>query len=442
MGLMLIGLVGLVLLRLRRLRRASQQATGQLTTAMALMLCLTLTACTSPDDDAVVVAKEAPVATGSANTPAVVDTDSLAALPQDDEVSTSAGLPLPQSTLATTLPLNTLTARSVSDDDRVLKVLADETVPETMTKRGPEPAAETKSVIDTQAGPVTDTVIDITEPATPKSITVDAGLIADTVEPAGDINAIRTADEILVTDGSVTQKTLTANALGVMSTGDAPDNTDKTDAKDNTSNPDNSGNSDSSVTTDTPLIANSASDVGDEIHWFITASAGHSKVIDTLLIPSNSDIEDISIDNQGSSYTIGGGIHYQRFSFILSYTNLGEAGAEISGTTLNRDSFEQSLLDTAPKLVDGVSVETQYTLWSNDRVTAAVGVGLLAWSLDDSSQLQNGTIRDEEQGVDVFYQANLAYGLNARMHVTLKVTRYQLALNKVNNVSVGLQYHF
>jgi len=28
------------------------------------------------------------------------------------------------------------------------------------------------------------------------------------------------------------------------------------------------------------------------------------------------------------------------------------------------------------------------------------------------------------------------------MHVTLKVARYQLALNKVNNVSVGLQYHF
>ena len=71
-----------------------------------------------------------------------------------------------------------------------------------------------------------------------------------------------------------------------------------------------------------------------------------------------------------------------------------------------------------------------------------MGVGLLAWSLEDNSQLQSGTIRDDEQGVDVFYQANLAYELNERMQVTLKVTRYQLALNKVNNVSVGLQYHF
>ncbi|WP_034900421.1 Ig-like domain-containing protein [Paraglaciecola psychrophila] len=428
MGLMLIGLAGLLLLRLLRLRRASQQATGQLTTAMALMLCITLTACTSPDDYVVVEAQDASLDTGSAEVPALVDTNTLVALPQDDEVSTSAGLPVPQSTLVTTtLPLNTektptLTAPSVSDGDHVLRMLADELGPETVT----EPQAEAAS------GPVTDTVIDITEPATPEPIVVvagpiptaspEGGLIADTDEPAGDITGIRATGEVLVTE-----VTVTVNAPGVMSTGDTPDATD---------------NSDRSVTTDTPLIANSASDVGDEIHWFITVNAGHSKVIDTLLIPSNNKIEDISIDNQGSSYTIGGGFHYQRFSFIISYTNLGEAGAEISGTTLNRDSFEQSLLNTAPKLVDGVSVETQYTLWSNDRVTAAVGVGLLAWSLDDSSQLQSGTIRGEEQGVDVFYQANLAYELNERMHVTLKVARYQLALNKVNNVTVGLQYHF
>jgi hypothetical protein len=190
------------------------------------------------------------------------------------------------------------------------------------------------------------------------------------------------------------------------------------------------------------LIDDSDSELGTQIHWFITVSAGQSKVIDALPIPINRGFEHINIDNKGSSYMIGGGIHYKGFSFILNYAHLGEAGAEISGATLNRDNFEQSLLDTGPKLVDGLSVETQYALWSNDRVTASVGVGLLAWSLDHSSQLQSGTIRGNEQGVDVFYQANLAYQLNERMHVTLKVARYQLALNKVNNVSVGLQYHF
>ena len=69
-------------------------------------------------------------------------------------------------------------------------------------------------------------------------------------------------------------------------------------------------------------------------------------MIDTLLIPSNRDIDHINIDNKGSSYTIAGGIHYKDFSFILSYADLGDAGAEISGATLNRDSFEQGLLDT------------------------------------------------------------------------------------------------
>jgi hypothetical protein len=49
-----------------------------------------------------------------------------------------------------------------------------------------------------------------------------------------------------VTAGPVTQETLTAKALGVMSTGDA------TDKINNTDNPDNS---DVSVTTDTLVIA-------------------------------------------------------------------------------------------------------------------------------------------------------------------------------------------
>ena len=60
-----------------------------------------------------------------------------------------------------------------------------------------------------------------------------------------------------MTAGPVTQETLTAKVLGVMSTGDA------TDKINNTDNPDNS---DVSVTTDTLVIASGDSDLGDETH--------------------------------------------------------------------------------------------------------------------------------------------------------------------------------
>ena len=189
------------------------------------------------------------------------------------------------------------------------------------------------------------------------------------------------------------------------------------------------------------MITDSSSLAGADIHWFITGSVGQSKVLNTLMVPNN-DIEDISIDNKGPSYSVGGGINYKDMSVTVNYTNLGEAGAEISGDTLNRDSFEQILHDSAPKLVDGISVEAQQVVWSNDTITAAVGLGLLVWKLDYSSQLEGGAIRANKQGVDVFYQASLAYQLAGQLNLRLKVTRYRLVFNEVNKVSLGLQYSF
>jgi hypothetical protein len=232
---------------------------------------------------------------------------------------------------------------------------------------------------------------------------------------------VSSEDRMFVDAGAVTKEALIAKAMVVSRTRDT------TEGKD---------------TSDTLVIADSQSGAGDDIHWFITASAGQSKVLDTIVIPSNSGIEDIDIDSKGTSYSLGAGIHYLSFSFILSYTNLGEAGTKISAASLNRVSFEQGILDTAPKLVDGLSVEAQYTLWSNDVFTAAVGVGLLAWQLDYSRQLQGGPVRVSEQGVNVLYQASLAYQLGAHMQVTLKLANYQLALNKVNNVFFGVRYNF
>ena len=198
MGALLMVLLTLLWLRLRR---THDQAKGILTKAMVLMLCINLAACRLPDADAskVVAAKEtsAAEATDSANTSAVVDTGIFASLPQDSKASTSAGLPLPESTLAlTTLSLETKAVASPTltppilrapnasaEDSPAFDVTADDTVTEAVTanvtasvkKTETKLKAETASVSEIEAEPLTDTVIDITEPVTPESVTVDAG---------------------------------------------------------------------------------------------------------------------------------------------------------------------------------------------------------------------------------------------------------------------------
>jgi MYXO-CTERM domain-containing protein len=194
MGLTLIGLVGLVLLRLRR---TSQQAKGALAKVITLMLCVTLTACSSPDDDAavLVVAEKAvveelvlevgSVATSSARPAVFVDTDSSTALPQQDNATTSIEMQLPNASLpetailkiklpetmlpVDTLALNTktavsptLTAPSDSEDDTpVFEVSADDTV----------------------TASVTETVIESVIPAVTVQATVKAPQAVSEIEP-------------------------------------------------------------------------------------------------------------------------------------------------------------------------------------------------------------------------------------------------------------------
>jgi hypothetical protein len=423
MGLMLLGLAGLVWLRLHRYR---QLASGGLANAIALILCMSLVACSSPDDDEpVVVAVEdvAPSSEMTTTTQAAVDTASLTPLPKDDKAQTTTSSPL----LAKNVPLNTyevvsptLTPPKVNEDDRtVLEVV--EPVTESVA------AKVAKPVTDSEAASVTEPVLVDTRLATIASNEVL--LIEASDEPATDTTEItdiiditdsRSEDKIFVDAESVPEETVAATAIGFTETDDIID----------------------THSSNTPVISHSSSDVSADIHWFITGSVGQSKVVEPLLLPANSAVEDISIDRKGTSYIIGGGISYKDLSVTLSYTNLGKAGAEITGDTLNRASFEQSLLATVPNLVDGLSVETQYAFWSNERLTAAVGLGLLAWKLDYSSQLQGSVIRANEQGVDVFYQANLSYQLSDEMCVSLKAARYQLSLNEVNNLSLGLRYSF
>jgi hypothetical protein len=87
-------------------------------------------------------------------------------------------------------------------------------------------------------------------------------------------------------------------------------------------------------------------------------------------------------------------------------------------------------------------VETQYALWSNDRVTAAVGLAYSPGRWITAVNYKMALSGVTSKAWMCFIRLNLAYQLNERMHVILKVARYQLAFNKVNNVPVGLQYHF
>ncbi|MFT7009382.1 MAG: hypothetical protein ACJAXJ_003930, partial [Colwellia sp.] len=96
----------------------------------------------------------------------------------------------------------------------------------------------------------------------------------------------------------------------------------------------------------------------------------------------------------------------------------------------------------APKLVDGISLQGQYTLWQNDALSTSIGVGLFAWELDYTSKLNDSVIKVNEDDVDIFYNLQIAYAITEQVEVSVKASRYSLSVNDINNVALGLTYHF
>lgn len=179
-----------------------------------------------------------------------------------------------------------------------------------------------------------------------------------------------------------------------------------------------------------------------QTQWFITGNVGQSNVKENATLPAHTDIINVSVDDKSASYSIGGGFSYEKFSFSLSYNNLGKASTEITALTLTPSEFHQAVISTSPKLVDGYALQAQYTLWEDKYFDVRFGVGVFAWNLDYSSTLQAQTIEMNDQDLDMFYTTQFGYQLTEQVNVSLQATRYNLSINDVNNVALGIKYSF
>ena len=189
-------------------------------------------------------------------------------------------------------------------------------------------------------------------------------------------------------------------------------------------------------------VATSMNAAAAEPEWFLAGNIGNSQVSESINTKNDIGITSHDIDKSDTSYSVGGGVKYGAFAFTVSYEQLGEASANYSGDTLNASSFHQALAESAPKLVDGISLQGQYIFWQNDVMHASVGLGVLAWELDYTSKLNDSVIEMDEDDIDLFYNLTLGYTLTEQVDISLKMSRYNLSVNDVNNIALGVTYHF
>jgi CshA-type fibril repeat protein len=189
-------------------------------------------------------------------------------------------------------------------------------------------------------------------------------------------------------------------------------------------------------------IAVSMNLAASETQWFVTGSIGQSQAKALFTLPANTQLISRTWDDRDTSYSIGGGLRYVDFSFILSYKQLGEATASYTGDVLNVEQFHQALADEAPKLAEGFSLKSEYTFWQGETLSASIGLGLIAWDSEYSSVLGDSVITKDQSDTNLFYTAALAYKLTEKTQLSVQATRYNLLMNDVNNLALALRYHF
>jgi hypothetical protein len=127
---------------------------------------------------------------------------------------------------------------------------------------------------------------------------------------------------------------------------------------------------------------------------------------------------------------------------MLSYEKLGEVTASYTGDVLEAKSFHRELAEAGPKLAEGISLQGQYRVWQSETLSASLGFGVIAWEMAQTSKINDSVISNDESDMNAFYTAALTYPLKDNMQISVKVTRYNLSINDINNIALALLYEF
>ncbi|MFT7244601.1 MAG: hypothetical protein ACI82A_001959 [Candidatus Azotimanducaceae bacterium] len=176
--------------------------------------------------------------------------------------------------------------------------------------------------------------------------------------------------------------------------------------------------------------------------WGLTASAGQAE----------SDFSDqsgaaVRSDSTDTSWSLGVQYTLSPFDFSLQYHNLGKGSVDYAQTTAAPAAFQTSVVGRLPVLSSGYSLGTAIQLFRWHSITAHVEGGLYRWKSEGKSQIFLGGAllsigANEDRGTDPFYGLRVEYHLSDHWATSLRLRRFNLTPDHVDNWQLGLTYRF
>lgn len=124
----------------------------------------------------------------------------------------------------------------------------------------------------------------------------------------------------------------------------------------------------------------------------------------------------------------------------LGYVDFGEGEFVISADSLTPEAFAQSV-QRAPVLASGITATAQYQVFNQNDFFVDLELGLFRWSADISSTSSLGTVRRDDDSVDIVWGANVGYALTPQWHLRAGYKSYELE-ERIDFPHVGVTYHF
>ncbi|MBQ4864775.1 tandem-95 repeat protein, partial [Pseudoalteromonas sp. MMG013] len=174
--------------------------------------------------------------------------------------------------------------------------------------------------------------------------------------------------------------------------------------------------------------------------WSVQGTAGKASAnfaYDSSLAASN-------IDDSSNSWSAG--IYYEllpQFTIGIRYIDLGQGRVTFNGNVIAPDDAQSQVNRIAPILPEGFAMQLGYDVFNVNSFEGKLFLGAFDWKYHlDSTRDGRFHTRYEDQQTDLYYGVGVAYHLSDSVNLDAQYTRYPLSENDINELSLGVTYHF
>ncbi|PKG83016.1 hypothetical protein CXF85_11760 [Colwellia sp. 75C3] len=186
--------------------------------------------------------------------------------------------------------------------------------------------------------------------------------------------------------------------------------------------------------------------------WYIGGDIGYAttdineKDLDSFFQQSGLTANSISIDDDGTSFSLFGGYQFTTHVGVeVGYLDLGERTVYFTGQDIDTDNFYDNAEHVYPQSGNGFSIAVVGAWPLTESFKVSAKLGYLDWQGDYiTNELSQGAEvgSDAVSGGDFWYGGELNYRIDDNFQVYLSAERFELARDKTSNVALGVRYYF